>query len=276
MIELKTIMERMEKYNRFDNLNSAVAAGARKLIELAYAEGIPIQITTGYRSNAESNKLYTQGRTTAQVRAAGISGLAGQPSQPRVSNAKGGESYHNYGLALDFVLLSNDGKDVIWTVNAKWKRVAAIGKSLGFTWGGDWSGFKDNPHLEMNYGLSVKDLQKGKRPTAAQTKKALDKVKSIGKPAAAKPAAAKKPANKLTAETKPAAIPAYPGRIYKYENPATYYKDVERIQRAVGLKESQVDGYFGKSTKAAVKAYQERKGLVSDGIVGRDTWNMMF
>ncbi|WP_249596564.1 peptidoglycan-binding protein [Peribacillus frigoritolerans] len=50
-------------------------------------------------------------------------------------------------------------------MNTKWKRVAAIGKELGFKWGGDWSGFKDYPHLEMTGGLSYSQLQAGKKPT---------------------------------------------------------------------------------------------------------------
>lgn len=56
-----------------------------------------------------------------------------------MTNAKAGYSYHNYGLALDFALLADDGFNVLWTVNDKWRRVGAIGKSLGFVWGGDWT-----------------------------------------------------------------------------------------------------------------------------------------
>ncbi|GAA0449393.1 MAG: M15 family metallopeptidase [Bacillota bacterium] len=61
-------------------------------------------------------------------------------------------------------IVSDDGQKAIWTVNAKWKRVAAIGKSLGFEWGGDWSSFKDYPHLQMTGGLTLSQLQAGKRP----------------------------------------------------------------------------------------------------------------
>lgn len=50
-------------------------------------------------------------------------------------------------------------------------------------------------------------------------------------------------------------------------------KGVERVQRELTIKR---DGIFGKQTEAAVKAYQERKGLVADGIVGLKAWNMLF
>ncbi|WP_072272750.1 peptidoglycan-binding protein [Peribacillus simplex] len=53
----------------------------------------------------------------------------------------------------------------MWTVNTKWKRVAAIGKELGFKWGGDWTSFKDYPHLEMTGGLSYSQMQAGKKPS---------------------------------------------------------------------------------------------------------------
>jgi N-acetylmuramoyl-L-alanine amidase len=69
------------------------------------------------------------------------------------------------------------------------------------------------------------------------------------------------------------AIVPYPGYVIKR---GAKGKDVERIQRAVGFPESQVDGDYGKITEARVKEYQARHGLVADGKVGILTWNMMF
>ncbi|MED5050675.1 peptidoglycan-binding domain-containing protein [Anoxybacillus rupiensis] len=66
------------------------------------------------------------------------------------------------------------------------------------------------------------------------------------------------------------AIVPYPGKPLKVGSRG---KDVERVQRAVGVTP---DGIFGQQTEAAVKAYQKRKGLMVDGIVGPKTWNMMF
>jgi peptidoglycan L-alanyl-D-glutamate endopeptidase CwlK len=104
--------------------------------------GVHPVITQGLRSFAESDKLYAQGRTT--------------PGSI-VSNAKAGQSWHNYGLALDFVNLVN-GKEN-WNVDSNWMKVVNIFKSHGFTWGGDFPGsFKDYPHFEMKLGLTLSQV----------------------------------------------------------------------------------------------------------------------
>lgn len=89
------------------------------------------------------------------------------------------------------------------------------------------------------------------------TAKALDSYK--------KPAA-----KKTTSKASGSAVVPYPGKLIRKGSRG---KDVERIQRAVGVK---ADGIFGSGTESAVKAYQKRKGLSADGIVGPATWNMMF
>ncbi|MGN8648305.1 M15 family metallopeptidase [Gracilibacillus sp. HCP3S3_G5_1] len=148
-VSLKTLLDRSER-NMGSKINSVVKEAAIEVIKRAYKEGIYVQISEGYRSNARQNELYAQGRTT---------------SGKVVTNAKGGQSYHNYGLAVDYFLVSDDGKKALWTVNSDWKRVAEIAKSLGFEWGGDWTSFKDYPHLQMDGGLSISQLQAGKRPS---------------------------------------------------------------------------------------------------------------
>jgi peptidoglycan L-alanyl-D-glutamate endopeptidase CwlK len=42
---------------------------------------------------------------------------------------------------------------------ADWTEAVEIAKELGFSWGGDWPGFKDYPHLEMTFGLSLEELR---------------------------------------------------------------------------------------------------------------------
>ncbi|WP_462411627.1 M15 family metallopeptidase [Neobacillus sp. Marseille-QA0830] len=129
------------------------------LVQQASVKGIAVVITDGYRSLEEQERLYEKGRTTAGE---------------IVTNAKGGESYHNYGLAIDFALNTPSGK-TIWDMKydgnkngmADWTEVVGIAKSLGFEWGGDWEQFPDYPHLQMNYGLTIADLQDGQRPFKA-------------------------------------------------------------------------------------------------------------
>lgn len=137
-------------------LHPKVLDGRDQLIQKTSQIGIPIRITEGFRSVGDQDALYAQGRTV---------------NGDIVTHARGGESFHNFGLAIDFALIAKDG-NIIWDMeydgngNAKsdWMEVVAIAKELGFEWGGDWSNFKDYPHLEMNFGLSIRDLQRGKQP----------------------------------------------------------------------------------------------------------------
>jgi peptidoglycan LD-endopeptidase CwlK len=145
-IGLKELLEKADK--KLQNVHPVVATKARQLISQAYKEGINVIITQGFRSIEEQNKLYAQGRT--------------KPGKI-VTNAKGGYSYHNFGLAFDFAILNDDGT-VNWNVDDKWKRVGQIGKSLDLEWGGDWTNFKDYPHFQYTFGLSLAELRAGKKP----------------------------------------------------------------------------------------------------------------
>lgn len=104
--------------------------------------GVHPFITQTYRSFEESDKIYQQGRTT--------------PGSI-VSYAKAGQSYHNYSLALDFVITV--GGKFVWKEDANWMKVVEIFKSHGFEWGGDWKGKKrDAPHFQMIFGYNWRDL----------------------------------------------------------------------------------------------------------------------
>ncbi|NMO95194.1 M15 family metallopeptidase [Paenibacillus lemnae] len=140
------------------DLHPAVLAQKNRLVAQTRELGIKIMITDGFRTHEEQDRLYQQGRTAV-----------GQI----VTHARGGESMHNYGLAIDFALRTDDGR-VIWDLehdgnrNGKsdWMEVVAIAKDLGFQWGGDWDHFPDYPHLQMDFGLTLRDLKRGERPPA--------------------------------------------------------------------------------------------------------------
>ena len=68
------------------------------------------------------------------------------------SNAKPGESWHNFGLAFDVVSLVN-GKAVF--DSPFWNRVGERGKQLGLVWGGDFKSFKDKSHFEFHPNLTL-------------------------------------------------------------------------------------------------------------------------
>lgn len=144
-----------------NDLHPVVEENTNKLIRHAADQGIQVIVTDGFRSISEQDKLFERGRSTA----GGI-----------VTYARGGESYHNFGLAIDFAILAKDGK-AIWDTGydgngnnkSDWMEVVSIAKGLGFEWGGDWNRFKDYPHLEMNFGLSINQLKRGKRPQKEDT-----------------------------------------------------------------------------------------------------------
>jgi peptidoglycan L-alanyl-D-glutamate endopeptidase CwlK len=98
--------------------------------------GVRLRFSHTLRTVAEQNALFQMGRTA--------------PGSI-VTNAKGGQSIHNYGLAFDIVILldkDNNGtfETAVW--NGKFfNQVVAFFKAEGWEWGGDWK-FKDNPHFQ--------------------------------------------------------------------------------------------------------------------------------
>ncbi|MGE7921080.1 M15 family metallopeptidase [Viridibacillus sp. NPDC093762] len=136
-------------------LHPIVEENKNVLLEKADEIDIDVMITEGLRPFEKQNELYNQGRTT---------------KGNIVTNSKGGESFHNYGLAFDYAIKNANG-GIEWDIeydgnhNGKsdWFEVAEIAKELGFEWGGDWKQFKDYPHLQMTFGLNIPMLQEGYR-----------------------------------------------------------------------------------------------------------------
>lgn len=113
--------------------------------------GIDIRITQGLRTFKEQDDLYAQGRT--------------KPGKI-VTNAKGGQSFHNYGLAVDFCLLHKDGsisysmiEDIDKDNQADWMEVVEEFKKLDWKWGGDFKSFKDTPHFEKTFSNTIAQLR---------------------------------------------------------------------------------------------------------------------
>lgn len=102
------------------------------------------------RTNAEQDALYAQGRT--------------KPGKI-VTWAKAGQSFHNFGLAIDIVLII-DGKEASWDMLkdfdgdkvADWMECVAIFKKHGWEWGGNWTK-KDYPHFQKTFGNTTTQLR---------------------------------------------------------------------------------------------------------------------
>lgn len=74
----------------------------------------------------------------------------------KVTNAKGGQSPHNFGAAVDLVPIINVDDEWWEAPDSLWKEYGRIAKELGFVWGGDFKSIRDYPHVESK---NWKELQ---------------------------------------------------------------------------------------------------------------------
>lgn len=140
-------------------LHPNIREQVKALIEQAedkLGEFASIRIVQGLRTIEEQDSLYAQGRT--------------KPG-PRVTNSRGGQSYHNYGLAIDFAILYDKDKNgtfeaLSWDTltdmdkdgQKDWDEVVEIFEKANYVWGGRFNSIKDNPHLEKNFGYNWRSL----------------------------------------------------------------------------------------------------------------------
>lgn len=132
-----------------EELHPEVKAKCQELLAKCKARGIDIIVTSTYRDFHSQEALYAQGRST--------------PGK-KVTNVKGGFSFHNFRVAFDIVPIKN-GKPVWGTSGedkALWETVGAIGIEVGLEWGGSWKSFKDMPHFQYTKGLTTQDFRDGK------------------------------------------------------------------------------------------------------------------
>lgn len=130
---------------KLEDLLPVVKAKAEAFIAACKAHGIDVIITSTYRDNESQTALYNQGRTT---------------KGPKVTNAKAGESFHNYRCALDFAPIVN-GK-INWNDTATFTKCGEIAESVGLEWAGRWKSFKELAHCQYTGGLTLADLKAGK------------------------------------------------------------------------------------------------------------------
>lgn len=118
-------------------------------------QGIKYRIYSGYRTFDEQGFLYGKGRSLMELVAVNVDGKYASPNDKRVTNAKPGSSYHNYGLAFDGVEIKNGV--ALWNSPNEQKIVTTASK-YGLYWGGNFTTLKDKPHFEdQKYG-SVSQL----------------------------------------------------------------------------------------------------------------------
>jgi len=134
--------------SKIDTLHPLIREEVRQLVDKintsVLTSNVKMVVTCGLRTFDEQNALYAQ--------------------KPKVTNAKGGQSLHNYGFAFDFCLAV--GGKTIWDVAKDfdgdkvpdWMEVVKVFKAAGYTWGGDFRSITDRPHFEKTFGHTWQQL----------------------------------------------------------------------------------------------------------------------
>ncbi len=125
-----------------DLLQLPAQHAARLFISVLTGNGIDARIISGTRSYDEQNALFRQGRF-------------GNPG-PRVTNARGGQSRHNFGIAWDIGIFEG-GKYL--TKPKPYEHAAKVGMTEGIEWGGNWKNFPDRPHYQLALPLKVSEVR---------------------------------------------------------------------------------------------------------------------
>jgi peptidoglycan LD-endopeptidase CwlK len=133
-------------------LNPYVSSLAQRFLALCTSSGINARIIVTFRSWNDQDATYTQGRTAAGV---------------IVTDAEGGDSYHNWGLAFDCAPVVNGV--IAWDATDKFVQMGNLGQQVGLEWGGNWTSYKislvDMPHFQYTFGLSTEQYLNGARPS---------------------------------------------------------------------------------------------------------------
>jgi peptidoglycan L-alanyl-D-glutamate endopeptidase CwlK len=101
-----------------------------------------VRLISGSRTYADQNQLYRKGRF-------------GNPP-PKVTNARGGQSNHNFGIAWD-VGIFDGGKYL--TSDRPYKQLADAVLTDDLEWGGNGTSFVDMPHYQLKTGMKLSDIR---------------------------------------------------------------------------------------------------------------------
>lgn len=123
----------MLKSRNIDLLRPDVAANCDKFLRLCKAAGYPVLVTSTVRDEEYQAHLYEQGRT--------------RPGSIVTNSKRPTFHWDKAGLAFD---ICKNRKGEEYSDMAFWKGVSAIGKAMGFSWGGDWKSLVDMPHFQWD------------------------------------------------------------------------------------------------------------------------------
>lgn len=115
-----------------------------EFMEAAKAAGLDVLLYCGYRSHEEQDALYAQGRT--------------KPGKI-VTNARAGQSAHQFGLAFDGVPMIG-GKPMWDETHEAWQTYGHVASAVGLEWAGTWVGkMREFPHVQYPGWKSVAGIE---------------------------------------------------------------------------------------------------------------------
>ena len=128
-----------------NDLHPAVARGCRELIARMNCAGFSaVGVSSTFRCHETQEHLFAQGRT--------------RPGNI-VTNARGGQSWHNWRLAFD-IFQNIRGQE--WNNPQFFETAGRIWQEMDGEWGGSWTSFRDMPHFQATFGLTLADLRAGR------------------------------------------------------------------------------------------------------------------
>lgn len=115
-----------------EDLHPLFLPKARDFLDAAKAAGLDVLVYCTFRDRLEQDQLYAQGRAV--------------PGKI-VTNARAGQSAHNYGLAFDGAPLVH-GK-IAWDDHEHWTTYGHVASAVGLEWAGNWTGsIRETPHIQ--------------------------------------------------------------------------------------------------------------------------------
>lgn len=154
----------MQYTSSLGSLHPQFHIACQELLRLCEQQGLEIRIYCTVRTCTEQAKLFRRSRTRREVaqRAQSLTDrgfpflaeslLSVGPQAGKlgahITNAAPGESFHQYGLAVDgapFV-----GGKFLWDASApEWQVYGQAAQYLGLTWAGSWTSFCEFPHVQF-------------------------------------------------------------------------------------------------------------------------------
>ena len=220
-------------------LNPQVKAMTARAVAALQEEGLEPYVFEGYRSFQRQNDLYNKGGVT---------------------KAKGGQSWHNYGLAVDIVFWNSSHNGPSWDDSFDWSRIGHHGKTQGFTaWGGDWGW--DMPHLEYHPGYEGRAGDLAPLYHADGLAAVWRELGVVGDA---------DDVELVVSDRYGWAAVEGGSLVLRKDSRGEAVKELQRRLADAGF-DTDIDGVFGRDTKRQVEAFQESEGIDVDGVVGRDT-----